>query len=331
MGYATASPNDAPNFQEVYQLLASNLVSASAADLNGAAVRGLLDHLSGQAKLVEHARPTSMPADAIAKITVFDNSYAYFRISQVEGNLAESFRSAYENLLQTNKTKIKGIILDLRFAGGDDYAAAAATADCFIDSDQPLLDWGANSAHATTKTNNITAPVAILVNSETSGAAEALAAALREAKVGLILGTPTASHAYIFKDFKLSNGDTLRIATANVKLGNGDPLSQSLKPDVAVDTTLADEREYQIDPYKILHPVASTETNSDNLIPPNHRPTNEAELVREHATGGSLEDDVTPQNPSTAQPVPPVVADATLARALDLLKGLAVIQLSHPG
>jgi hypothetical protein len=223
----------------------------------------------------------------------------------------------------------------LRFAGGDDYAAAAATADCFLNSDQPLLDWGAGPVRATPKTNAITTPVAILVNSETTGAAEALAAAMREAGVGLILGSPTASRAYLFKDFPLSNGETLRIATARVKLADGAPLARGLQPDIAVDSTLADEREYLTDPYKVLHPPAAnpSETNSDLAAdePSSHRPTNEAELVREHATGGSLEDDVTDQSPSTAQPTPPVINDATLARALDLLKGLAVIQLSHPG
>lgn len=278
----------------------------------------------------------SSAADPLSKVAVYDNSYAYFRIGKVEGNLAETLRLAYEGLVQTNKSKIKGLILDLRFAGGTDYAAAAAAADCFLNSEQPLLDWGSGSARASKKTNAIDAPLAILVNSQTTGSAEALAAALREANVGLILGTTTAGQANIFKDFTLDNGEKLRIATAQIKLGDGTSLA-GLKPDIAVDTTLADERASMDDPYKTLHdsPTNNNSTNSAvaSTNQPSHRPTNEAELVREHATGGSLEDDMdsTPGQTVAEAPVPPIIADATLARALDLLKGLAVIQQSHPG
>ena len=63
-----------------------------------------------------------------------------------------------------------------------------------------------------------------------------------------------------------------------------------------------------------------------------HRPTNEAELVREKRAGGS--DDESDDNTPLAVPeemAPPVIADAALARALDLLKGIAVLQQSHPG
>jgi carboxyl-terminal processing protease len=276
----------------------------------------------------------------LGKVSLYDDSYAYFRISRVEGNLAEKLRAAWQDLARTNKSKIKGVILDLRFAGGTDYGVAAATANCFLNSDQALLDWGSGSARATTKTNAITVPVAILVNAQTTGAAEALAAALREANIGLILGGVTAGQANIFKDFSLGDGQKLRIATAQIKLGDGTILARGIKPDIAVETSLADERAYLEDPYKILHPlppstnqVATNSTLSGRDQPP-HRPTNEAELVRERRAGepldeGPLELDDPSLGPE--EPPRPVLADAALARALDLLKGLAVLQQSRPG
>ena len=322
----------------MYQLLQSNLTGATPAALDHAAVRGLLEQLPGQAMLVESNTAIPSHSDTLSKVAVFDDSYAYFRISKVEGNLAQNLRSAYDSLVQTNKSKIKGIILDLRFAGGADYAVAAATADCFMNSDQPLLDWAAGSAHATKKSNPIDAPIAILVNSQTTGAAEALAAALREADIGLILGSATAGQANIFKEFTLSDGEKLRIATAQIKLGDGTVLAKGLQPDIAVDATLADEKAYLEDPYKVLHPsapaksVSATDTNLTSVNEPSHRPTNEAELVREHASGNDDDGAETNGQPvASEQPAPPVIADAALARALDLLKGLAVIQQSHPG
>ena len=326
----------------MYQLLRSNLDGVSQADLDRAAVKGLLEQLPGQAMLEESnsaAIPTA--SDTLGKVALYDDSYAYLRIGRVEGNLAQRLRAAYQELARTNKLKIKGVILDLRFAAGNDYGAAAAAADCFLNCEQPLLDWGTGSAHATKKTNAIAAPVAILVNSKTAGAAESLAAALREADIGLILGGTTAGQARIFKEFSLGNGEKLRIATAQIKLGNGTALARGLKPDIAVETSLADERAYLEDPYKILHPPvpakndSSTTSSLSSTNQPSRRPTNEAELVRERRAGESLDDDSVEMSPqiiaAPEEPAPPVIADAALARALDLLKGLAVIQQSHPG
>jgi C-terminal processing protease CtpA/Prc len=330
-----------PTFDEVYQLLRSNLDGVSQADLDRAAVKGLLEQLPGQAMLEESNSAVVPPAsDTLGKVALYDDSYAYLRIGRVEGNLAEKLRAAYQELARTNKSKIKGVILDLRFAAGTDYGAAAAAADCFLNSDQPLLEWGTGSAHATKKTNAIAAPVAILVNSQTAGAAESLAAVLREAGIGLILGGTTAGQANIFKEFLLGNGEKLRIATAPIKLGDGTTLAHGLKPDIAVETSLADERAYLEDPYKILHPPAPAKNESatnSSLASTNQqagRP-NEAELVRERRAGETLDYDPDEMSPriiaAPEEPAPPVIADAALARALDLLKGLAVLQQSHPG
>jgi hypothetical protein len=337
-----ASDGVPPNFDEVYQLLRANLEGVSQSDLDRAAVKGLLEQFPARAMLVESNTTAPPPASsALGKVGLYDDSYAYFRIGTVEGSLADQLRRAYQELARTNNSKIKGVILDLRFAGGNDYAASAATADCFLNSDQPLLEWGAGSARATRKTNAIAVPVAIVVNSRTTGAAEALAAALREADIGLILGGTTAGQANIFKEFTLANGEKLRIATAQIKLGDGTPLARGLKPDIAVEASLGDEKAYLEDPYKILHPPVppknESATNSDlsSADQPTHRPTNEAELVREHSAGETPDDDSDETSVQAAalpeEPVPPVIADAALARALDLLKGLAVIQLSHPG
>ena len=337
-----ASAGDAPKFEEVYQLLRSNLDGVSQADLDRAAVKGLLEQLAGQAMLVqgESNSPANPSApDALSKVALYDDSYAYFRIGKVESNLAAQLRAAYQEFARTNKSKIKGVILDLRFAGGTDYRAAAAAADCFLNSEQPLLEWGTGSAHATKKADAIAAPVAILVNSQTAGAAEALAAALREADIGLILGGTTAGQANIFKDFPLGNGEKLRIATAQVKLGDGTPLAHGLKPDIAAESSLTDERAYLEDPYIVLHPPTPSNTASaansylNSTNQPAHRPTNEAELVRERRAGEALDDGADDTEPTTApeEPTAPIIADSALARALDLLKGLAVIQQSHPG
>jgi len=319
----------APGFQEVYQILSTNLQGVSADQLNSAAVQGLIHQLEPRVSLAGDEMVSSSSAP-LADARVFDNSFAYFRVAAVTSNLPEAFLAAYHQTSETNKSKLRGLVLDLRFADGFDYAAAAKLADCFLSSDHPLLDWQTGSAHATLKADAITLPVAVLVNARTSGAAEALAAVLRETDVGLILGGQTAGQASIFKEFPLSNGGKLRVAVAPVSFGAGKALPHAVIPDIAINATLEDERAYLQEPYKVLHAhrvarpdTAAKETQEQPRL-------NEVELIREHRIGNDPDD--APVRIATEKPEPvPVVADPALARALDLLKGLAVVQPNRPG
>jgi hypothetical protein len=351
--------NSEPGFDEVYQVLGTNLAGVTPDELNRAAVQGLLDQLAPRVTLLRApagAQSAASNPAPLAQTRVFDQSLAYFRVASVNSKLPGAFRDAYRALNETNGEKIKGIVLDLRFAGGGDYQAAAETADCFVNSDEPLLDWQQGSARATKKSDAILAPVAVLINSQTTGAAETLAAVLREAGVGLILGGATAGQANVFKEFPLSNGDKLRVAIAGVVVGDGKVLTNGVAPDISIGASLEDERAYLQDPYSDLHPAglpqgADGETQETEVGPSKRlhpadltqadggkvsaseaRPRfNEAELVREHNAGQDTDDESEDAGPILAEPSPPVLTDPVLARALDLLKGLAVVEPNRPG
>jgi hypothetical protein len=175
--------------------------------------------------------------------------------------------------------------------------------------------------------------VAVLVNTETMGAAEALAAVLREAGVALILGGTTRGAAMTTQDFQLKNGQQLRIATAPVKLGSGERLAQGVKPDIEVKISPELERAFLEDPYVISTKtnLASASGSSVSAATTNRstrRRPNEADLVRARRDGFSLEGEF-PLG-SDSEPEPPVLRDPTLARAVDLLKGLAVVRRARP-
>ena len=272
------------------------------------------------------------------------------RVANMTANLPAAFRTAYRQIAETNK--IKGLVLDLRFAGGTDYEAAAKVADCFLNAEHPLLDWQSGSAHSTKKADAIQVPVAILVNSKTSGAAEALAAVLREENVGLILGSATAGQASLYKEFPLSNGEELRVAVASVSLSGGKVLSQGVAPDIAIHASLEDQQAQLQDPYLEMHPDIASASSTTNSAQVQYKPDdsfstvaaktvtdtkdaarparrfNEAELVREHQAGEDGEDNEIGSAPA---PAAPVIADTVLSRALDLLKGLSIVQPNRPG
>jgi hypothetical protein len=210
---------------------------------------------------------------------ILENDIAWVRIHRVEEPLAEKLGSC----VLTNR--LIGLVLDLRFADGVDFAAARTAAD----------------ALAATKL-----PVAILVNSQTRGAATALAADLRATRAGLVFGQATEAVSV--------NDRTLPAVT----------------PDIPVMADLNDERRWLNNPYA---PPARSETRS--TTPPggflpavDH--TSEAELVRQQRQSDRAADSFLPPAPAPphAASSPRVIHDPVLARGLDFLKGLAIVNAS---
>lgn len=133
-------------------------------------------------------------------------------------------------------------------------------------------------------------PLAILVNGETRGAAMSLAADLRAARDGLVFGGTAAE----------------------------------LKPDIAVTVKSADEKKFLENPYAAL---AQAETNAGaatNSFSPFIDHTSEADLVRAKIKDGSQDEDSMPPRP--AEPQKPFIHDPVLARAVDLIKALAIVR-----
>jgi len=327
--------NELPHFQEVFRLLRANLSDVSEEDLNRAAVKGLLSEFYPRVVLAANLASTPAETTLVSKIAAYDQGYGYLRVTRATTGLADQIKSAYEKLSSTNA--LKGVVLDLRFADGDDYTAAGNAADRFLLKEQPLLSWGESSVRSTAKTDAITIPVAVLVNQQTVGAAEALAAVLREADAAVLVGARTAGQAHVFKEFTLANGQQLRIATGQVQVGKGKTLSASgVSPDIEVKVSSADEKAYFEDAFKVLFkPLVKlratnslAQAGSTNRAP--RRRINEAELVRMQREGRNPdeEDLATLETPSFDDSAELIVRDPALARALDLLKGIAVVQRS---
>jgi hypothetical protein len=323
---------EGPPLNEVLELLKAHQHTYSAEELNKLAVEGLLQRLGGLARFADVPETNSATASAAAGVTnrLFDGKFGYLRITSIE----PSTRAELERILAesgTNKT-VKGWVLDLRFVNGRDFAAAAQVADAFIPAGKPLMDWGQGLFVSSEKPSDKEKlpPLAVLVNRQTRGAAEAVAAVLRSSGAALVIGGSTAGEVARYEEFALSNGRKLRLAVAPVKGSDGSFLAPTgVQPDIAVSVPEAEERGWMEDPFGASGVAASAggaAAGTNSVAKPRRRLT-EADLVRarrEGKSGGQGTNAV-----STAAPVTPpvrVVRDPSLARALDLLKGLSVIR-----
>ena len=132
-------------------------------------------------------------------------------------------------------------------------------------------------------------PVAILVNGETRGAAAKLAEDLRRERAGLIIGSST-----------------------------------EIKPDTAVAVAIEDEKKYLENPYGTATPDGTNSTGATNNLLPFVDHTSEADLVRERSRSGGA--DGSPEAAPAAEPPKPFIHDPVLARAVDFIKGLAILR-----
>lgn len=331
---AAAETNTPPDFKELYELLRTNLAGMSEEELNRAAARGLLSELRTRVALVTNSLAVAGPnGPVLSKAVIFEETIGYFRVTDVREDLANELKTAFRQLSATNQ--IKGIVLDLRYSNGSDYAKAADVADLFTAKEQPLMNWGEGLVRSKEKKDAISPPVVVLVNRETSGAAEALAALIRSLGAGLILGGTTAGHAGVWQEFTLQNEQKVRVASRPILLGNGSQVSaKGVKPDIDVTVNVQDERAYYADAFVVLPKtnflgsVGLSLTNQPDGTNRVSRRTrlNEAELVRERREGLRDGESTATRAP---QPERPVIHDPALARALDLLKGLAVMQQSR--
>ena len=303
--------NPGPDFKEVYDLLRANLPGTTDESLNRAAVEGLLAQFHGKVLLAGGAQDgsgTLSGGTALSKSTVLENNVAYWCVSRVTGNLAGELGAAYRVLTTTNK--VVGAVLDLRFASGDDYAAARETAK-WLAAQKP--------AHP------VAGPLVVLVNGETRGAAETLTKMLHEADAALIIGSPTAGATITFKEYVLKNGEQLSIAVPPGKPAGAEDLR--VQPDIALLVNVDDERAFLENPYGPLVQDKTAPKVATNSFLPFVDHTSEADLVRHRKKDDADDEDSTA--PAAAGPAKPVIRDPALARALDLVKGLAVVRESH--
>jgi hypothetical protein len=332
---ATSSPSAAPTLQDLVNslgpadlqafttLLKANFTDQNAitdTELNRATVQGLLMRLPRGITLL--ASKENVPASAPSAFysEVINGRTGYVRLGTLNNANLQSLDKALTGFATK---KVNDLIVDLRATGAtSDVPLAAEVAKRFSPKSKPIFTvrkpvGRQDRVFSSDRDPSFHGLVMVLADSDTSGVAEAIAAALRFYNKALIIGQPTAGRAAEYSDLPLPNGKGLRLAVAEMVSPDGRSLfPEGVKPDLPVEMSLAEKRQiFQ----------SSSEKGMEPFIYESGRPhMSEAALLA--GTNPELEAVEAAQQRRGRAPEKPPPHDPVLQRALDVVTSLEVYQ-----
>jgi carboxyl-terminal processing protease len=239
---------------------------------------------------------------------LLEPGYVYIRLSQFQTHTAEDLIKTISRL--KSQGTVKGLILDLRNNPGGVLNAAVAVSDAFLDSGLIVYTEGRvkdSQLRFQAAPDDVLdgAPMVVLVNGGSASASEIVAGALQDHKRAVVMGRQTFGKGSVQTIIPINERTALKLTTARYFTPNGRSIqAEGIKPDIE----LADVK------------VAKSGDGGAKL--------------RESDLGGHL------TNPNGSTPAkgdrkdddrPLVEQDYELAEALNLLKGLSILQHQKAG
>jgi hypothetical protein len=325
LGLQGDAPPSTTRLPELIQVLRTNLTLGSA-EFEAQASQALIERFGVRPVLGgSTVGSTNSPApELIARRERLDGGILYLRLGRVDLGLPTALRAALNDKAWT--TNASGLVVDLRFTSGDSLPAAGETASLFSDRTEAILHWGSGSSSGSGAQRLWNLPMAVLVNNRTEGAAEALAAALRQETGSPLIGQATAGRHGVFREVGLGDGTRLQVPAGRIRLGDGVTLAAGpIPPDIRIPVPENTERGF------LKNPTAALKSNGTNGITGANgsaslprRKVTEADLVRAQRSEPT---DSTTETHATEKTTAPIrLADPVLARAADLVRGLNAFQ-----
>jgi hypothetical protein len=314
------SPGD---LQAVITLLKSNFTNPDAitdTELSRATVEGLMVRLPRGVILLPSKESAPLEGPSGFYDEVLEGHIGYLRLGSLNGANLQDMDKSLGNFAAK---KVDALIIDLRSSQGtNDFAAAAEFAKRFCPKGKPLFTLRKPTARqdrvfSSDRDPSFQGLIMVLADGDTSGAAEAVASALRFYDKALLIGQPTAGRAAEYSDLPLPGGKILRAAVAEAVSPEGRSLfADGITPDLPVEMPAADKRQiFQLSAEKGMGPFVY-ETERPHM--------NEAALLA--GTNPELEAWGAAQQRPGRGPAKQPAHDPVLQRALDVVTSLEVYQ-----
>jgi len=175
------------------------------------------------------------------KSRILEPGYGYLRITQFQANTGQNLKTALRKLETENKSKLKGMVLDLRNNPGGVLNAAVAVSDVFLSDGLIVYTEGRVSDSklkfsATSSEAIKGAPLVVLVNGGSASASEIVAGALQDHGRAIIMGTKTFGKGSVQTIMPMSNGAALKLTTARYYTPSGKSIQATgIEPDIITE------------------------------------------------------------------------------------------------
>lgn len=203
-----------------------------------ATLEGIVRRLSPGAVIVSAAHQNQSSEETPFLAEILDSHIAYLRVGALTQTNLDQVDAALNGYADR---KIDAVILDLRgVPESADFEMAAEFARRFSPKGKLLFSLQKPSAKQERIFTSNQDPIfrgvlIVLTDAETAGAAEAVAATLRQNAEALIIGSDTTGEAVEFAEIPLGGKAVLRVAVAQVVLPESGPIyPKGVKPDVAI-------------------------------------------------------------------------------------------------
>src|SRR5215469_8250381 len=228
------------------------------------------------------------------------DNIGYIRITTFNEQTDVGLNNAMKNLKQQAGNKLIGVVLDLRNNPGGLLDQAVAVADAFLDKGEIVSTRGRRSEDAqryNARPGDIAAglPMAVLINGGSASASEIVAGALQDHHRAILLGTKSFGKGSVQTIIPLPGHGAMRLTTARYYTPSGRSIqARGIDPDIVVEAA------------KIEHPAG------------------DASAVAKKSEEGK-DDAESPSDQATVDPsVIGTADDYQLARAVDMLRGIAL-------
>jgi hypothetical protein len=311
------------DLQAFITLLKANFTDQDAitdTELNRATIEGLLTRLPRGVSLLASRENVSSTGPSPFYSEVISGHTGYVRL----GSLNNANLQALDKVLSGFAgKKMSDVIVDLRATPAtNDLSLAADFAKRFCPKGKPIFTLRKPVGRQDRTFSSDREPafrglVMVLTDGDTTGAAEAIAAALRFYSKALIIGQPTAGRAAEYSDLPLPGSKILRVAVAEMISPDGRSLfPEGVTPDLPVEMSLAEKRQIFL---------SSSEKGMSPFIYDTGRPhMSEAALLA--GTNPELEAAEAAQQRRGRIPEKTTPHDPVLQRALDVVTSLEVYQ-----
>jgi carboxyl-terminal processing protease len=238
---------------------------------------------------------------------LLEPGFGYVRISQFQSKTAENMVTAIEKLNKENKAPLQGLVLDLRNNPGGVLNGAVAVSDAFLKKGMIVYTEGriADSRlrfNATPDDVLDGAPIVVMVNQGSASASEIVAGALQDHKRAIIMGVKTFGKGSVQTILPLSSDSALKLTTARYYTPSGKSIqAEGITPDIELESIEVAAVDRKFEPLK------------------------EANLTG-HLENGNTADKQDSDDDEGDDATLSAVEDYNLYEALNLLKGLAILQ-----